>query len=126
MEDEPPLVREVFPELVAELVRLLEEEGEHWLAICVWDVRMVGECGCGDGFCQSIRTVDRPRGQPYGPGYRCVPLVPAQGDLILDVVDGRIMYIEILSRPPMRRRGAVTGVADSVGGASGQQLDLPA
>jgi hypothetical protein len=26
--------------------------------------------------------------------------------LILDVVDGRIMYIEILYRPPMHRRNA--------------------
>ncbi|MFE5888880.1 hypothetical protein ACFQ6E_08075 [Streptomyces sp. NPDC056462] len=104
MEQEPPLVREVFPELVDELVRLLEEEGESELAICVRDVRMVGECGCGDDFCQSIRTSDHPGGQPYGPGHRCVPLLPSSGDLILDVVNGRIMYIEILGRPPLRRR----------------------
>ncbi|MFD0006618.1 hypothetical protein ACFVJ4_29885 [Streptomyces sp. NPDC127178] len=104
MEQESPLVREVFPELVDELVQLLEEEGERELAICVWDVRMIGECGCGDDFCQSIRTSDHPGGQPYGPGHRCVPLLPSSGDLILDVVNGRIMYIEILGRPPLRRR----------------------
>ncbi|GAA4086938.1 hypothetical protein [Streptomyces shaanxiensis] len=104
MDQEPPLVREVFPELVDELAQLLEEEGERELAICVRDVRMVGECGCGGDFCQSIRTADHPDGQPYGPGHRCVPLVPADGMLILDVVDGRIMYIEILERPPLRRR----------------------
>ncbi|MFI6013888.1 hypothetical protein ACIBAG_34645 [Streptomyces sp. NPDC051243] len=104
MEQEPPLVRDVFPELVDELATLLEEEGEHWLAICVRDVRLVADCGCGDDFCQSIRTTDHPQGQPFGPGHRCVPLLPSSGDLILDVVDGRIMYIEILGRPPMRRR----------------------
>lgn len=104
MEQESPLVREVFPELVDELVQLLEEEGERELAICVWDVRMIGECGCGDDFCQSIRTSDHPGGQPYGPGHRCVPLLPSSGDLILDVVNGRITYIEILGRPPLRRR----------------------
>ncbi|MEJ8669053.1 MULTISPECIES: hypothetical protein [unclassified Streptomyces] len=103
MEQESPLVREVFPELVDELVHLLEKEGERELAICVWDVRMIGECGCGDDFCQSIRTSDHPGGQPYGPGRRCVPLLPSSGDLILDVVYGRIMYIEILGRPPLRR-----------------------
>ncbi|MBA9049259.1 hypothetical protein BJ996_005990 [Streptomyces phaeogriseichromatogenes] len=27
-----------------------------------------------------------------------------EGLLCLDVVDGRIMYVEILHRPPMRRR----------------------
>ncbi|MCT9079121.1 hypothetical protein [Streptomyces fulvoviolaceus] len=105
MEQEPPLVREVFPELVDELVGLLEEEGERELAICVWDVRMVGACGCGDDFCQSIRTADHPDGRPYGPSHRCVPLLPSTGDLILDVVDGRIVYIEVLGRPPLRRRG---------------------
>ncbi|WP_327716707.1 hypothetical protein OG381_15630 [Streptomyces sp. NBC_00490] len=121
MEQEPPLVRDLYPELVAELAALLTEEGEHWLAICVWDVRMVGVCGCGDDFCQSIRTAEHPDGQPYGPGHRCVPLLPSKGDLILDVVYGRIMYIEILGRPPMRRGGD----GRPAGGAV-QQLDLPA
>jgi hypothetical protein len=45
MEQEPPLVRDLYPELIAELAALLTEEGEHWLAICVWDVRMVGVRG---------------------------------------------------------------------------------
>ncbi|MFE1840244.1 hypothetical protein [Streptomyces sviceus] len=106
MGHEPPLVRDVFPELVDELAELLRAEGEHSLALCVRDVRLVAGCGCGDDFCQSLRTAEHPPGQPFGPGHRCVPLLPARGDLILDVVDGRIMYIEILDRPPMRRRGA--------------------
>ncbi|MFE0462247.1 hypothetical protein ACFW1A_23645 [Kitasatospora sp. NPDC058965] len=106
MEPDRPLVRDVFPDLVSELTALLVDEGEHDLAICVQDVRLVGECDCGDGFCQSIRTADHPRGQPYGAGHRCVPLSPSEGMLILDVVDSRIMYIEVLDRLPMRRRGA--------------------
>jgi hypothetical protein len=101
MEQDHPLVRDVFPGLVAELTALLEAEGEHWLAITVRDVRMVGECGCSDDFCQSIRTADHPKGQPYSAGHRCVPLMPAEGMLILDVVDGRIMYIEVLDRALM-------------------------
>ncbi|WP_329118896.1 hypothetical protein [Streptomyces sp. NBC_01465] len=103
MEPEQPLVRDVYPDLIAELVVALEEEGERDLSIVVRDVRLVGECGCGDDFCQSIRTSDHPQGQPYGPGHRCVPLLPSNGMLILDVVDGRIMYIEILDRAPMER-----------------------
>lgn len=121
MEEEPPLVRDLYPELIDELVGLLEEEGEHWLAICAWDVRMIAECGCRDDFCQSIRTSEHPGGQPYGPGYRCLPLLPAQGDLILDVVHGRIMYIEILERPPMRR-----GAGGRPEGGAVQQPALPA
>lgn len=33
-----------------------------------------------------------------------MPLLPSKGTLVLDVVDNRIMYIEIVDRPPMRRR----------------------
>ncbi|MFJ9714126.1 hypothetical protein [Streptomyces sp. NPDC101234] len=106
MEQDHPLVRNVFPDLITELTALLEDEGERELAVCAWDLHLVDECGCGDDFCQSIRTADRPRGQPYGPGHRCVPLSPSKGMLILDIVDGRIMYIEILGRPPMHRQSA--------------------
>ncbi|MEU2134461.1 hypothetical protein [Streptomyces sp. NPDC018352] len=101
MEQDKPLVRDVIPELVAELTALLETEGERWLAISVRDVRLVDRCGCGDDFCQSIRTADHVQGQPYGPGHRCVPLMPAEGMLNLDVLDGRIMFIEVLDRAPM-------------------------
>ncbi|MER5278074.1 hypothetical protein ABT025_20300 [Streptomyces sp. NPDC002809] len=106
MEQDHPLIRDVFPDLIVELTALLEDEGERELAICTWDLRLVDECGCGDDFCQSIRTADHPPGQPYGPGHRCVPLLPVEGMLILDIVDGRIMYIEILDRPPMHRQGS--------------------
>ncbi|MDQ8703945.1 hypothetical protein RCO28_15790 [Streptomyces sp. LHD-70] len=75
MPEEPPLVRDVHPELI-------------------------GELG------QSIRTSDHPAGQPFGAGHRCVPLLPEQGMLTLDVVHGRIVYVEIIDRPPLvvRRR----------------------
>lgn len=106
MEQDHPLIRDVFPDLIAELAALLEDEGERELAICAWDLRLVDECGCGDDFCQSIGTADHPRGQPYGPRHRCVPLSPSKGMLILDIVDGQIMYIEILDRPPMHRQSA--------------------
>jgi hypothetical protein len=104
MEDEGPLLREVYPDLVAELVRLLEDEGERYLSITVRDLRIVAECGCGDDFCQSLRTAPHPPGEPYGPGHRNVLLDPDEGMLVLDVLDERIVYVEILSRPPMTRR----------------------
>ncbi|MBM9505456.1 hypothetical protein [Actinacidiphila acididurans] len=101
MEQDDALVRDVFPDLIDELVSLLEVEGENELAICVRDVRLVAMCDCGDDFCQSIHTAVHPEGQPYGEGHRCVPLLPSKGMLVLDVVYGRIMYIEVLHRPPM-------------------------
>ncbi len=97
----PRLLRDIYPALVRELVRLLESEGERELAIVAHDVRMYGPCGCSDDFCQSIRTSDHPQGQPYGEGHRCVPLLPVQGMLNLDVVHGRIAFIEILDQPAL-------------------------
>ncbi|MFD4585832.1 hypothetical protein ACIOWI_24590 [Streptomyces sp. NPDC087659] len=102
MEQEHPLVRDAFPDLVTELTSLLEEEGEGDLAICARDLRLVAMCDCGDDFCQSIHTAVHPKGEPYGEGHRCVPLLPAEGMLVLDVVHGRIMYVEVLNRAPMR------------------------
>ncbi|MFF2330249.1 MULTISPECIES: hypothetical protein [unclassified Streptomyces] len=99
---EHPLVRDVFPELVSELVALLEEEGESALAICAWDLRLVAGCGCTDAFCQSFKTEPHPDGQPFGPGHRCVPLSPSKGMIILDVVNGKIMYVEVLDREPLQ------------------------
>ncbi|MGW0391704.1 hypothetical protein ACWDYJ_12565 [Streptomyces sp. NPDC003042] len=101
-EADTPLLRDVHPALTAELVRLLEEEGERDLAICAYDLRVLGPCGCGDDFCQSLRTGAHPPGTPYGTGHRDVLLLPEEGDLILDVVDGRIEYVEILFRSPLR------------------------
>ncbi|MGW1956242.1 hypothetical protein ACWCPI_26425 [Streptomyces sp. NPDC001920] len=106
MQQDHPLVREVFPDLVAELIDLLESEGERELAVCARDLRLVAECDCGDDFCQSFLTAPHPPGRPYGAGHRCVPLLPSQGMLCLDVVDHRIVYVEVLDRPPPRRHGA--------------------
>ncbi|MEV6527209.1 hypothetical protein AB0M43_35285 [Longispora sp. NPDC051575] len=103
MASDLPLVRVVFPDLAAELASLLVEEGEFDLATAIAGLRLVADCGCGDDFCQSFYTADRPDGA-YGPGHRCVPLLPAKGMLILDVVDDRIMYVEVLARAPMRDR----------------------
>ncbi|MFJ5228977.1 hypothetical protein ACIQBJ_03660 [Kitasatospora sp. NPDC088391] len=102
MSTEHPLVGEEFPELVAELAALLAAEGEGALAEQLPGLRLVAKCGCGDDFCRSFATAVHPPGTPYGPGHRCVPLLPARGMLVLDVVDGRIVYVEVLDRPPLR------------------------
>ena len=86
-------MRELFPELAAEPVALLEENGERELAISARDFRLVAGCGCGDDFCQSFYT---------GAGTR-VPTAPAAGASLFflrramlnpDVVNGRIMHVE--------------------------------
>ncbi len=41
-------------------------------------------------------TEPHPDGRPYDPDHRCVPLPPAHGMLVPDVVGGRIEYVEVL------------------------------
>ncbi|MGX4735275.1 hypothetical protein [Kitasatospora griseola] len=113
MESEHPLLRDVFPELVDELAALLEAEGEPELASGASELRLVAQCDCGDDFCQSLRTAPHSPGRPYGPGHRCLPLPATSGTVVLDVVDDRIMYVELIDRPPLRdarrRETAETG-----------------
>ncbi|MEV6250856.1 hypothetical protein AB0M38_32505 [Streptomyces sp. NPDC051742] len=120
----PRLLRDVYPALVRQLVRLLESEGERELAIVVHDVRMYGPCGCSDDFCQSIRTSGHPQGQPYGEGHRCVPLLPEDGMLNLDVLNGRIAFIEILDQPPLVPAES-DYIGDDLGDGDGAPIPTP-
>ncbi|MFF5109829.1 hypothetical protein [Streptosporangium sp. NPDC000509] len=99
---ERPLVRELFPDLVTDLIACLGEEGEEDLAVSAQDIRFYEECGCDDDFCQSFYTAERPDGA-YGFGHRCVSLLSPRGYLVLDVVEGRIMYVEVLYYPKLPR-----------------------
>jgi hypothetical protein len=98
-----PLLAEAIPELAVELTALLEEAGEADLAIQVSELRLVDRCRCGDDFCATIYTVPPPQ-DAWGPGHENVVLNPAQGDLILDVVDRRITCVEVLFRDEVRNR----------------------
>ena len=94
-------MREVYPDLSAMLVALLTEDGESDLAARALDLRIVARCGCGDDFCQSLRTAPKPDGG-YGSGHRNVLLSPPQGSIILDVVCDEIMFVELLSLPRLQ------------------------
>jgi len=90
-----------WPNLATQLVAALRDDGHQHLAAQVPELPVVMECGCGDSFCQSFYTALKPTGA-YGPGHSNVVLDPPwSGWLILDVVDGRIMYVEVLYRPPL-------------------------
>lgn len=95
------LVRERWPLLAAQVAAALRSADEPALADQWHGVCVVLQCGCQDDFCQSFYTAPAPEGA-YGPGHRNVALeAPWPGYLILDVVGGRIMYVEILYRAPL-------------------------
>jgi hypothetical protein len=88
--DEPPLISALWPDLAAELVTALREEGETGLAATAGTLRVLEQCDCDDDFCQSFYTAAKPAGA-YGPGHRNVGLSPSRpGYLIVDVVHDEI------------------------------------
>lgn len=91
-----PLVRDVLPRLARGLSRELHELGEDALAAQVNGLRIRQPCGCFDEFCQSFYTEDHRPGTPYESEHRTVPLLPEDVMVNLDVVDGRIVYVEII------------------------------
>lgn len=92
-----------FPELAQEITDCLLRRGETELAGQIEHISIVDKCRCGDSFCGSLRTSPKPKGA-YGPGHRNVVLEPSRGMFILDVVDERIVYIEILYRDEIKQR----------------------
>ncbi|MBR7827436.1 hypothetical protein KDK95_14050 [Actinospica sp. MGRD01-02] len=105
-----PLLREIHPDFSAELVSLLEAEGHTDLAVCAYDLRIIARCPCKDDFCQSFYTAPKPDGA-YGPGHSNIPLFSNNdhsGMIVLDVVHGRIMFVEVLYYPPLRELPSTT------------------
>lgn len=100
MTDQPPRLHETFPAFSAELISLLNTEGHTDLAIGAHDLGIVELCPCEDAFCQSFYTAPRPDGA-YGPGHSNVSLHTDHGMIVLDVVSGRIMFVEVLYFPPL-------------------------
>ena len=94
---------EVFPDLADELRVRLRSEDEKELAETVSDLRIVERCRCGDEFCGTFYTIPKPRGS-YGPTHRTIDLDVEEGMLIVDVVDERIVCVEVLYRDRVRDR----------------------
>src|SRR5207244_2710632 len=103
-----PLVRDVLPDVADAMRASLAGDGEDELAAGVDGLRIVAPCACGDDFCGSFYTESRPQGG-WGPGHRNVE-IDLQSDtgsmVILDVVDDRITYVEVLSWDAVRDRVA--------------------
>ncbi|HET7659314.1 MAG TPA: hypothetical protein VFK66_02925 [Oryzihumus sp.] len=97
-----PLLGDQWPVLAGQLQSALRQEGEGQLAMQVQSLPVVARCDCGDSFCQSFYTETPPDGrypdrlrnvwcqEPGWPGY-----------LILDVVEERIHFVEVLYRGPL-------------------------
>lgn len=97
------LFRDIAPQFADEITTLLREADEPALAHQVPALRIVARCRCGDDVCSSFYMAPAPQGA-YGPAHRNVNLDPAIGMVVLDVVDQRIMKVEVLYNDAFRRR----------------------
>lgn len=91
-----PLVRDVLPRLAVGITQELMSLGEVELAAQVDDLRVREPCRCNDDFCQSFYTETHAQGTLYGPDHRTVPLLPDGVMVNLDVVEERIVHVEII------------------------------
>ena len=97
----PVRFRDIAPEFAEELAALLLADGQLRLAEQVLAAEVVARCRCEDAFCASFYTAPPPDGA-YGPGHDAIPLDPEVGAVVLDVVDGRLRYVEVLRHDAFR------------------------
>jgi hypothetical protein len=94
-----------MPELASELETLLKNEGQPELASQVRELRLVDRCRCGDDFCATLYSRPRPAGSWQSLGqHQNLTLDPDRGMIILDLLDGRIVCVEVLDRAEVRER----------------------
>ena len=87
----------VLPDLAGELESLLASDGELELAAQVHSLALVDRCRCDSDSCATFYCALKPKGA-WGPNHRSVLLVTKEGVTAVDVVDEKIVCIEILDR----------------------------
>jgi hypothetical protein len=90
------LVAEALPELAAELEGLLRDARRPDLAEQIPSLRISAICSCTVETCGSFYT-----GRPIKRWFRRGQQV-AVGDLVIDTIDGEIVFVEVLGRPEVR------------------------
>lgn len=98
----PVRFRDLAPEFAEELAALLLADGQPQLADQVLSAEVVARCRCEEAVCASFYAAPAPDGA-YGPGHDAVPLDPEVGAVVLDVVGGRLAYVEVLHHDAFRR-----------------------
>jgi len=92
-----PLISEVLPDLLEEMVFLLQGSGAEVLEQQLRTLRIESICDCGDGNCSSFATA------PEVKVHEIVELNPSEGFLIIDLNQAQqICFIEVLGRPDVK------------------------
>jgi hypothetical protein len=91
------LLQEVLPGLASELEVLLRGDEELELASQIASLMVVDRCRCDLNSCATIYNVPKPEGA-WGPTHRNIVLDVPEGMTVIDVVDEKIVCIEMLDR----------------------------
>lgn len=87
----------VLPDLAAELESLLASYGELDLAAQVPSLALIDRCRCDSDSCATFYCVPKPE-EAWGPSHRNVLLNSKEGLTVVDVLDEKIVCVEILDR----------------------------
>jgi hypothetical protein len=92
-----PLISEVLPDFLEEVVYLLSQTGEAELGPQVRTLRIESLCDCGHEECASFATAAEVKVD------RTVELQAMEGILLLDLnADNQVCFIEVLGRPDVK------------------------
>jgi hypothetical protein len=91
------VLQEVLPGLASELEFLLRSDDESELADQIASLKIVDRCRCDSDSCATIYNVQKPDGA-WGPTHRNIVLDVSEGMTVVDVLDEKIVCIEILGR----------------------------
>jgi hypothetical protein len=92
-----PLISEVLPDLLEEIVHLLQGTGAEPLEEQLRRLRIESICDCGDDNCASFATAAEVK------VANVVELQPIEGYLIIDLNSAEeICFLEILGRPDVK------------------------
>ena len=92
-----PLISEVLPDFLEEMVFLLQGTGAEPLEQQLRSLRIESICDCGDGNCASFATAAEVK------VAEVVELNPSEGFLMIDLNQAQqICFIEVLGRPDVK------------------------
>jgi len=92
-----PMMNEVLPDLLEEMVYLLKQQGADPLESKLRALRIESVCDCGDENCASFATAAEVKVANY------VELQSTEGQVIIDLnADDEICFIEVLGRPDVK------------------------
>ena len=98
-----PLLTDAIPELAEELKSLLAKSEFSDVANQVATLRVIDRCSCNENSCATFYTATRPTGA-LGVGHENVLLDSETGLLVLDLLNRKIVGVEVLDRKEIKEK----------------------